>query len=603
MSGFPMCEACAREYGDPADRRFHAQPVACVACGPRLALTDARGAPLATTGEAMAGAARLLGEGGILAVKGLGGFHLAARAADERAVAALRARKHREEKPFAIMAADLVAAARLARVGEEEARHLDGPRRPIVLLGRRPEAPLAGALAPGNRSVGIMLPYTPLHHLLLRALGEPLVLTSGNLSDEPIAYRDHDARDRLGGIATAFLTHDRAIHVRTDDSGPRGARDGDADPALPRLCAPAHRPRHPLARHVLACGGELKNTICVAKGRHAVLSHHIGDLEGPEALRSFAEAIGHFRRLFDVTPAVVAHDLHPEYLSTKWALTHAEVPLVGVQHHHAHVAACLADNGVDERVIGVAFDGTGYGTDGTLWGGEFLVADLAGFERVGHLAPVALPGGSAAIREPWRMAAMYLAEAFGADVPRLPVVARNAARWAAVLAVARSGVNAPRASSVGRHFDAVAALLDVRDRVSYEGQAAIELEQLADPAETGAYAPELSDAPGGFTLSGAALVRAAVEDRLAGTPAPVVAARFHGAIARAIVAGCRRVRESTGRHVVALSGGVFQNVRLLEDAMTRLEADDFRVLRHRQVPCNDGGISLGQALIADRTAP
>ena len=415
MAPFAMCEPCAAEYHDPANRRFHAQPTCCPACGPRLALRDPAGNVLA--GEPLAQAAELLGQGRVLAVKGLGGYHLAADAACEEAVARLRARKHREDKPFAVMAADLAAARRLAEVDAAAAGLLTSPARPIVLLPRRPEAQVAAATAPGNRQLGVMLPYTPLHHMLLAALAakrhqQSMVLTSGNVTDEPIVYRDEEVLERLAGIADAFLTHDRAIHIRTDDSVARAFR---GRPALLRRSR-GYVPEpvtvaSGFPRPVLACGAELKNTFALARGRHVFVSHHIGDLENAETLRSFTEGIEHFRRLFDVDPQVVAHDLHPEYLSTKYAVELAEtspVTLQPVQHHHAHIASCLADNGEDGPVIGVAFDGTGYGTDGTIWGGEFLAADLATFERGGHLAPVPMPGGAAAIRQPWRMAAAYL---------------------------------------------------------------------------------------------------------------------------------------------------------------------------------------------------
>ena len=601
MAAFPLCDACRREYEDPADRRFHAQPVACPACGPRLVLLDGAGA--ARPGDPILGAARLIREGGIVAVKGLGGYHLAADAASEVAVSALRRRKRREEKPFAVMARDLAAVARLVELSPEDERLLAGARRPIVLLRRLPDAAIATATAPGNRDLGVMLPYTPLHHLLARALAAPIVLTSGNVSDEPIAYRDEEALARLGGIADAFLAHDRPIHVRTDDSVVRSL--GGAPLVLRRARGYAPQPvllARPLDRPVLACGAELKSTICVARGRHAFVSHHVGDLEHYEAFRAFTEAIAHFQRLFDVRPAAIAHDLHPEYLSTKWALQQEGPALVGVQHHHAHVASCLADNGEAGPVIGVAFDGLGYGTDGTLWGGEFMVADLAGFERAGHLAMVPMPGGSAAIREPWRMAAVYLAEAFGAAPPALDVARRHGAEWTRVLALAGVRAHAPLTSSAGRLFDAVAALLGVRDRISYEGQAAIELEQLVDLAELGAYGAALVDGEAVFEIRGADLVRAAAEDLAAGVPRETIAARFHNGVAEAIQRGCEVVRARSGLDTVALSGGVFQNVVLLERAADRLDARGFRVLRHRQVPPNDGGISLGQAVIAGRAA-
>jgi hydrogenase maturation protein HypF len=603
MAGFAMCADCAREYHDPADRRFHAQPVCCPACGPALALLDRDGRAAAT--EPLAAAAARLREGAVVAVKGLGGYHLAADAGSEPAVAALRSRKHREDKPFAVMVADLDGARALGQVGPVEAALLAGPRRPIVLLGRhpRPEGtgePVAASVAPGNRSLGVMLPYTPLHHLLLAEVGRPIVLTSGNVSDEPIAYLDDEALERLGGIADWFLSHDRPIHVRADDSVVRAF--GGRELPLRRSRGFAPQPLAlpwPFPRHVLACGAELKHTFCLAKGAHAFVSHHVGDLENYETYRSFTEGVEHFRRLFAVAPQVVAHDLHPEYLSTKYAMELDGVELEGVQHHHAHVAACLADNGEPGPVIGVAFDGLGYGTDGTIWGGEVLVADLEGFRRAGHLEVVAMPGGTAAIREPWRMAAAWLDAAFAGQVPeRLAVVGRNRDRWEQVLAMARSGTAAPATSSAGRLFDAVAAVLGVRDRVNYEGQAAVELEQLADPAEAAAYPAEVGRAGGLLRLAGTSLVRAVAAELEAGVARPLIAARFHNGLAAATVAACQAVRDDTGLATVALSGGVFQNLLLLERMVAGLEQQGFRVLTHSRVPPNDGGISLGQAAVA-----
>jgi hydrogenase maturation protein HypF len=451
-----------------------------------------------------------------------------------------------------------------------------------------------------------MLPYTPLHHLLLAEVARPLVLTSGNVSDEPIAYVDAEARERLAAIADAFLLHDRAIHVRTDDSVVREFRGRE----LPLRRSRGYAPQ-PLTlpwafpRQVLACGAELKSTFCLAKGRHAFVSHHVGDLENYETLRSFTEGIEHFQRVFDVAPEVVAHDLHPEYLSTKYALERDGVELLGVQHHHAHVAACLADNGQAGPVIGVGFDGLGYGPDGTVWGGELLVADLAAYQRAGHLEPVPLPGGAAAIREPWRMAAAYLDAAYPDGLPGgLEVAARNADRWDRVRAVARAGVQSPPTSSAGRLFDAVAAILGVRDQVNYEGQAAIELEQLADPAEAGAYRAGIVAGPP-LRVLGTDLVRSVVDDLRAGGEPSVIAARFHNGVAMAIVDAAVALRERTGLATVALSGGVFQNLLLLGRVVAWLEERGFRVLTHSRVPPNDAGISLGQAAVAaarDRAA-
>ncbi len=594
MAPFTMCQACATEYHDPADRRFHAQPVCCPACGPRLRLLDAGGGQL--PGEPLAAAAALLSGGAVLAVKGLGGFHVAALASDAAATALLRARKHREDKPFAVMVADLATAHQLCLVDPVGERVLAGRRRPVVLLPRRPQAPVAPAVAPGNRSLGLMLPYTPLHHLLLRDTAGPIVLTSGNISDEPIAYQDGDARRRLTGIADAYLTHDRAIHMRTDDSVVRVFRGAELPVRRSRGYAPEPLTlAQPVPRPILGCGAELKSTFCLARGRHAFLSHHIGDLENYETLRSYTEGVEHFRRLFDVTPEVAAYDLHPEYLSTKYALDLPDVELVGVQHHHAHIASCLADNGAAGPVLGVAFDGTGYGSDGTLWGGEFLLADLTGFQRLAHLVPVPLPGGAAAIRQPWRMAAAYL----GSDAPP-ELMQRNVQHWDAVLAMAARGVNAPLTSSAGRLFDAVAAVLGIRDSINYEGQAAVELEQRADPTELGTYPAAISEGPV-LQLHGADLVRAVVADQRAGVAPEVIATRFHHGLADATVRVCQMLRESTGVAVAALSGGVFQNVLLLERTVASLEQAGFRVLTHSRVPPNDAGISLGQVAVAAAT--
>jgi hydrogenase maturation protein HypF len=599
MAEFPLCAGCAAEYADPGNRRFHAEPVCCPRCGPVLRLLDADGNRVA--GDPVDTAARWLRDGLVVAIKGLGGYHLATRADDEPAVATLRARKHRAEKPFAVMAADLSSAYALVDVPPAAVPVLTGARRPVVLLPHHADAPIASSVAPDNRDLGVMLPYTPLHHLLLARLAMPIVLTSGNVSDEPIAYRDDDAQRRLAGIADGFLTHDRRIHVRTDDSVVRVFRGRELPLRRSRGYVPA-----PLSlpwrfdRPVLACGAELKNTFCVAKGQRAFVSHHIGDLENFETLRAYTDGIEHFSRLFDIRPEVVAHDLHPQYLSTKYALERDGVELVGVQHHHAHIASCLADNGHRGPVIGVAFDGTGFGLDGTFWGGELLVADLAGFERVSHLGTVPMPGGAAAIREPWRMAAAYLDASYGDAVPDLDVIRRHERRWSAVVALARSGTNSPRTSSAGRLFDAVSAILGLRDRVTYEGQAAIALEQRADPEERGGYPVEASGTdPLGD--AGRQLVQHVVDDLRANVDPGRISARFHNGLAEVVVRAAECVRDRTGLATVALSGGVFQNVLLLDRAVGGLAASGFQVLVHSRVPPNDGGISLGQAVVAGQT--
>jgi hydrogenase maturation protein HypF len=609
MAGFVMCAQCAREYHDPANRRFHAQPTCCPDCGPRLWLAEDTGAERPV--NPLEAAAAVLADGGVLAVKGLGGYHLAAAAGSEQAAAALRARKHREDKPFAVMAAGLDQARSLCAVDDVAADLLTSRRRPIVLLPKLPGSAIADPVAPGNRYLGVMLPYTPLHHLLLAHTGQPIVLTSGNSSDEPIAYEDGDAALRLKGIADAFLTHDRPIHIRADDSVLRPFRGRASIIRRSRGYAPEPlRVATGFRNHVLACGAELKNTFCLAKDDLAFVSQHIGDLENAETLRSFSEGIEHFCSLFEISPEVLAHDLHPDYLSTKYARDRADaepgLELIGVQHHHAHIASCLADNGVgdpDERVIGVAFDGTGYGADGTIWGGEFLIAGLAGYSRAGHLALVPMPGGAAAIRQPWRMAAAYLDAAFpgGADRP-FAVASRNEARWANVVAMARRGINAPLTSSAGRLFDAVAALLGVRDSVNYEGQAAIELEQLADPAEPAAYRAAI-DTGEVLLIAGTDLVRAVALDIAAGVAREKIATRFHNGIAALTADCCELLRQRTGLFTVALSGGVFQNLLLLQSVVGLLESRGFTVLTHSRVPCNDGGISLGQAVVAAAHPP
>ena len=587
MAPFPMCADCEREYLDPGNRRFHAEPVCCPACGPQLEIVGATGDPLA---EAVA----RLRTGGVLALKGLGGFHLAVDAFQESAVAALRARKHREHRPFALMVRDLAAARELALVGPAEQALLESAARPIVLLTRRP-SPIAESVAPGATTLGLMLPYTPLHHLLLEAFDGPLVMTSGNLSDEPIAFRDDDAAQRLAGVADVSLVHSRAIRTRVDDSVVkvvagrvvpiRRSRGYVPNPVLLPIASPV-----PL----LACGAALKSTFAVVRGGQAFVSHHIGDLGDYLTQQSYVDGIAHLSTLLNVEPRVLVHDLHPDYPSTRYARDCDGVQLLAVQHHHAHIASCLADNGSSRRVIGVAFDGLGLGTDGTAWGGEFFVADLEGFTREVHLAPVAMPGGDAAARQPWRMAAAHLDAAYAGFPPELAVERRQGQLWGQVLSVARAGFNSPLTSSAGRLFDAVSAILGLRDVLSYEGQAAIELEQVADPSERGSYPVPID----GSVVEVASLVRAVVDDLGRGAPVQVIAARFHNALADVIATVCVRLREEHELSIVALSGGVFQNSLLMSRTLDRLEDRGFEVLTHRQVPCNDGGISLGQAAVA-----
>jgi hydrogenase maturation protein HypF len=606
MRDFAMCDECRAEYENPLDRRFHAEPTACPTCGPRLTLTDAFGLAAEFDGadvtDAVGHVRRLLLDGKVVAVKGVGGYHLACDAADAAAVGRLRGRKYREDKPFALMASSVEVVRRHCVVSEAEEALLLSTRRPIVLLARKAESSLPAAVAPGVNTLGFMLPYTPLHHLLLEDLDRPLVMTSGNVSDEPICYEDGDARRRLNAIADYLLLNDRRIKMRADDSVAR-IHDG-REMVLRRARGYAPAPftvAFKFGREILACGAELKNTFCLTRDRHAFVSQHVGDLENLETLRSYEQGIEHFKSLFQLRPRVVAHDLHPEYLSTKYALALGdEFERVGVQHHHAHVASCMADNRVEGEVIGVALDGLGFGADGRMWGGEFFVADFVEAERVAHLDYVPMPGGAKAVREPWRMAAVYLHRTFGDDFLNLdlPFVRKLDRRaWAALRGMSRSGTNSPETSSMGRLFDAVAGLMCVRSAVNYEGQAAIELETQADRACEIGYEFALEESGGVIRAEG--VVRRAVEDLLEGLAPATVSAKFHLGVAALVASVARRVRDARRINRVVLSGGVFQNTLLLERACRSLRREGFEVFTHGRVPPNDGGISLGQAAIAN----
>ncbi|HET8978713.1 MAG TPA: carbamoyltransferase HypF [Solirubrobacteraceae bacterium] len=606
MAAFTMCERCRREYEDPGDRRFHAQPNACPACGPAVMLVDAEGTPLprGSARDAVAAAAAALIRGQILAVKGIGGFHLACRADDDAAVGRLRARKHREDKPFALMAGTPADAEALVMLGAAERALLTAPQRPIVLAPRRPGAAVAAAVAPGAPELGVMLPYSPLHHLLLADAGCPLVMTSGNVSDEPIAYADGDAA-RLAGIAELMLVHDRPIETRTDDSVLRVTGAGGVRRRMflrrSRGYVPAALPLPGDGRPLLACGGELKNTFCVAKGGRAWVSHHIGDLGNYETLRSFTEGVEHFTALFAVRPEAVAHDLHPEYLATKYARELEDVRLVGVQHHHAHLAACLAEHGETDPArpaVGAIFDGTGYGTDGTVWGGELLVGGVDGCRRVGHLLGVRLPGGDRAIREPWRMACAWLAAAGVAAAPTGLAERVAPGPWRAVARLAETGLASPVTTSIGRLFDAVAALCSIRTEVTYEGQAAIELEAACDPAERGVYPVAVATGEDGLVIDPRETIRAVCADVAAGVGTGVVAARFHRAMAAVTVEACCAAAAEHGTELAVLSGGVFANRRLLDAVDAGLRARGLRVLVPERLPVGDGGLAYGQAAVA-----
>ncbi len=618
MSGFKMCPDCEAEYTDPTNRRFHAQPIACPQCGPKLWLEEFPAnktgrSVLITVGEdGLQRARKLLAEGKIVAIKGLGGFHLACDASNPEAVAELRSRKLRVDKPFALMMPDLETVKRHCEVSPAEAELLQSPARPIVLLHRRPEAKISAEVAPGQNTLGVMLPYTPLHHLLfsssLQSFELPtLVLTSGNLSDEPICTDNIDARTRLAPLADAFLMHDRDIHIRTDDSVVRIIPNYQS----PITIYPIRRSRgySPFPVHlpwdvapVLATGAELKNTFCITNGNYAFLSHHIGDLENYETLQSFEQGVAHFEKLFRVQPVAIACDMHPNYLATRYAQeraqsTNYQLPITQIQHHHAHIAALMAEHGLDgsHPVIGVAFDGTGYGTDSAIWGGEFLVADYSSFERAAHLEYFPLPGGDAATRRPSRTA-LGLLHTLGIDWDdALPTHAdlcyedRTALR-----AQLEHKINTPLTSSMGRLFDAAAALAGVRQQVNYEAQAAIEFEVLADPDERGLY--EFSHQSS--VISPQAAVESLIADVLAGVPLPKISARFHNGLAQMVLDTCLRLGEKYDLSEVALSGGVWQNMTLLTKTLKLLEKSAFTVYIHHQVPANDGGLALGQAAIA-----
>jgi hydrogenase maturation protein HypF len=602
MRRFSMCAECQREYRRPDDRRFHAQPNACPACGPQLAAFTPAGRRLPAS-DAVAAAAAFLAAKRVVALKGIGGYHLACDATSSEAVAELRRRKNRDQKPFAVMVRDLGAARRLARMSAEERALLTSVERPIVLLERRPDSSLAPEVAPGNPLVGLLLPYSPLHHLLLAAVDRPLVMTSGNLSGEPIACRDDDAFARLGPIADCFLAHDRDIVTRCDDSV---ARVIAGRPVLLRRSR-GYVPRpvtlaRPVERPVLACGGHLKNAFCIAVGDAAYLGPHVGDLETLPTVQAFEEAVERLERLLDVRPEIVAHDLHPGYLSTAYALARTASFKVGVQHHHAHVASALAEQGLRGPVIGVAYDGTGYGTDGTAWGGEVLLADDESFERLATFRPLPLPGSDVALRQVWRIALAALDDAYAGRPPldAIPLFRSLPEKDVAAVRSAAAGapVLAPLARGVGRYFDALGALVLGRRHSHHEGQVAMEWNLAADPSETGAYPFLVDQAAAPWVLDLRPVIRAAVDDLLSGRAPAVISGRFHNTLARATAALVRAAAAQVGRRPVVLTGGVFQNALLAERVLGELQAD-FDVRMHGQVPPGDGGLALGQALVAD----
>jgi hydrogenase maturation protein HypF len=601
MARFEMCSDCRREYQDPRDRRFHAQPIACPACGPRLWLADSSGNRIEATDPIEAAAAGLRA-GAIVAVKGLGGFHLACDATSREAVNALRLRKRRDERPFAVMVRELSDAGRLAELADAERALLASPERPIVLVHRAARSELAAEVAPDSPLVGLMLAYTPLHHLLLEAAGRPLVMTSGNLSEEPIAYRNSESLDRLEQIASLFLLHDREIAAPCDDSV---ARVIDGAPAIIRRSR-GYVPRPvPVAlafdEPILAVGGHLKNTFCLGVGDAAWFGPHVGDLDNLETFEAFEAAVERMERFVGAAPQVVAHDLHPDYQSTRYAHARPFRLRVPVQHHHAHLASAMAEHGLAGPALGVVFDGSGLGSDGAMWGGELLLGDCGGFDRIGTLRPIALAGGDRAVREVWRLALALIDDAFGAAFEALDRIALFKLVDSGAVPVVRrmiaSGLNTVNAHGAGRYFDAVGALVFARERAAYEGQVAMMLGNFADARESGAYEFEVERGRCPWRLDLRPMVRRIVQEVIAGVPGGRIAARFHNTLIEGAAAMVRAVLAERGPVPVVLSGGSFQNPRLAEGIAAALR-DVTSVHLNRTVPPGDGGIALGQAMVA-----
>jgi hydrogenase maturation protein HypF len=601
MAPFRMCAACAREYGDPADRRFHAEPNACPACGPRVGLRSPDGAPVPAA-DPIGAAAEALRSGAVVALRGLGGFQLAADATDDRAVRALRERKRREEKPFAVMFPDIRALRAAARITASDEAILLSPEAPILLATGRPRSPLAPAVSMGLPTVGALLPYTPLHRLLLSRVARPLVMTSGNVTDEPIATGNDEALSRLRGIADLFLLHDREVVQRSDDSVVRRVGRSAYPIRRARGFVPAPVALRRSFPDVAGLGGELKGTFCIVKGDAAYLSQHIGDLEEVAVREFYEEAFRFFRDFLDARLRAACHDLHPGYFTTAFAPRSGAERVFALQHHKAHILSVLAETGFSGKAVGVAFDGTGYGEDGTIWGGEFFAVDGAEVSRAGHLACFPLPGGDAAVREPWRTALSLAREVFGRKEAeavasgRFPEVPPDAVRL--LLDALEKGINAIPTSSAGRLFDAVSALCGLCPRAGFEGQAPMRLEGVASRSPAGTYPFTLSGDDAGVTVHWKGMIEGVVTDARRGVPVGKIARRFHETLAAAVLAAVARLAESSGARHVVLSGGVFQNMTLLGLLLTGLRKRGMVPLIHRKVPANDGGISLGQAYYA-----
>jgi hydrogenase maturation protein HypF len=595
MAPFEMCPSCDREYHDPANRRFHAQPNACILCGPSLTLVTHEGAEVSTV-DPLVETVGLLKRGKIVAIKGLGGFHLACDATNEEAVARLRGRKYREDKPFAIMCRDIGIVEKVCILDKVSRELLESKARPIVVLPKRDDNPTAPSVVPYQKTLGVMLPYSPLHHLLFTEGLELLVMTSGNVSDEPIAFDNNEALIRLKDIADYFLLHNRAIHTRCDDSVVKPVNGKVTFFRRSRGYTPAPIKLPYSGPSVLACGAELKSTFCLTKNDFAFVSHHIGDMENVETMRSFEQGIELFRQLFQINPELVVYDLHPDYLATRYAMS-VPLPKVGLQHHVAHALSCMAEYGHKGPVLAVVMDGTGYGDDGTVWGGEFLEVYLHGYRRLGHLRSIPLPGGEMAVKEPWRVAAAYLERIYGdLEHVRIPFTEMlDYEKWSILRVAIREHINCPPCSSVGRLFDAVSALVGLRPAVNYEGQAAVELEQLAEAHAQGTYPFELCEADDTTVIDPDPMIAALVEEIKHHVPPSHIATRFHHTLANIISQVVIRLRERTGLSEVVISGGVFQNALLLGEVEARLSEVGSKIYTHHKVPPNDGGISLGQA--------
>ncbi len=600
MASFPMCALCQAEYDDPENRRFHAQPNACPVCGPHVQLLDGSG-QASDTKDPIGTVVGLLKQGRIVAIKGLGGFHLAVDAENEPAVARLRQRKHREEKPLAVMAYDGDRIRRFAHLDDEEMVVLASPQRPILLLAKRSDQALAPSVAPHNRYFGVMLPYAPLHYLLLEKAFAALVMTSANLSEEPIAIANHEAVDRLAGVADAFLVHNRDIYLRCDDSIVRKTAGVTRFIRRARGYVPTPVFLNHTPLPVLACGAALKNTVCLTKEDRAFISQHIGDLENLATYGAFRDTIAHLQRILAITPQAIACDLHPDYLSTRYATEQSDLPVIQVQHHHAHIVSAMAENHLDGRVIGLAFDGTGYGPDGTIWGGEVLLAENNRYERAAFLEPLPMPGGAAAIKAPWRMAISYLYQAFGESFRDLdtPFMASVDLKEADILvAMMQQRLNAPLTSSMGRLFDGIAALIGLRSSVAFEGQAAMELEMIAAPEAAAPYDFSWQASDHGLRIPTAPIIQGVVTDIQHGLSNAHISRRFHTTLIHLLTDLCSYLHRQTELDRVVLSGGTFQNAILLEELSRSLAKNGFAVYAHRLVPPNDGGISLGQAVAA-----